>query len=191
MAEEKKQINTVANGIKKYLVTQLIDPSVNWMSIKWLDKLAFIQKTPKTAVKKRVIWSKEIPYVEIDFVERALNFISNFQWWYTIQDKGIEQGKDSKGRTYYEAWVQMQCYIILDWNRIEKWSFGAWKSYENIATSKFDTFKSAESNAIKNFALTLGIGWDKRWEENQSIAQFREDSYNEWELVSSFTPVTK
>jgi hypothetical protein len=184
-------MNTVANGIKKYLVTQLIDPSVNWMSIKWLDKLAFIQKTPKTAVKKRVIWSKEIPYVEIDFVERALNFISNFQWWYTIQDKGIEQWKDSKGRTYYEAWVQMQCYIILDWNRIEKWSFGAWKSYENIATSKFDTFKSAESNAIKNFALTLGIGWDKRWEENQSIAQFREDSYNEWELVSSFTPVTK
>lgn len=191
MVEEKKQMNTVANGIKKYLVTQLIDPSVNWMSIKGLDKLAFIQKTPKTAVKKRTIGNKEIPYVEIDFVERALNFISNFQWWYTIQDKGIEQGKDSKGRTYYEAWVQMQCYIILDWNRIEKGSFGAWKSYENIATSKFDTFKSAESNAIKNFALTLGIGWDKRWEENQSIAQFREDSYNEWELVSSFTPVTK
>ena len=191
MVEEKKQMNTVANGIKKYLVTQLIDPSVNWMSIKWLDKLAFIQKTPKTAVKKRTIGNKEIPYVEIDFVERALNFISNFQWWYTIQDKGIEQWKDSKGRTYYEAWVQMQCYIILDWNRIEKGSFWAWKSYENIATSKFDTFKSAESNAIKNFALTLWIGWDKRWEENNSIAQFREDSYNEWELVSSFTPVTK
>ena len=191
MVEEKKQMNTVANGIKKYLVTQLIDPSVNWMSIRGLDKLAFIQKTPKTAVKKRVISWKEIPYVEIDFVERALNFISNFQWWYTIQDKGIEEWKDAKGRTYYEAWVQMQCYIILDWNRIEKWSFWAWKSYENIATSKFDTFKSAESNAIKNFALTLGIGWDKRWEENQSISQFREDSYNEWELVSSFTPVTK
>ena len=191
MVEEKKQMNTVANGIKKYLVTQLIDPSVNWMSIRGLDKLAFIQKTPKTAVKKRVISWKEIPYVEIDFVERALNFISNFQWWYTIQDKGIEEWKDAKWRTYYEAWVQMQCYIILDWNRIEKWSFWAWKSYENIATSKFDTFKSAESNAIKNFALTLGIGWDKRWEENQSISQFREDSYNEWELVSSFTPVTK
>ena len=30
MVEEKKQMNTVANGIKKYLVTQLIDPSVNW-----------------------------------------------------------------------------------------------------------------------------------------------------------------
>ena len=35
MAEEKKAINPVANGIKKYLVTQLIDPSVNWMTIKW------------------------------------------------------------------------------------------------------------------------------------------------------------
>ena len=188
---EKKEMNPVANGIKKYLVTQLIDPSVDWMSIKWLDKLAFIQKTPKTAIKKRMISNKEIPYVEIDFVERALNFISNFQWGYTIQDKGMTEWKDSKGRTYYEAWVQMQCYIVLDGNRIEKWSFGAWKSYENIATSKYDTFKSAESNAIKNFALTLGIGWDKRWEENNAISQFREDSYNEWELISSFTPVTK
>jgi hypothetical protein len=161
------------------------------MDIKGLDKLAFIQKTPKTAIKKRVISWKEIPYVEIDFVERALNFISNFQWWYTIQDKWISESKDAKGRTYYEAWVQMQCYIVLDWNRIEKWSFGAWKSYENIATSKYDTFKSAESNAIKNFALTLGIGWDKRWEENQGISQFREDHYNEGELVSSFTPISK
>ena len=188
---ESKEMNPVANGIKKYLVTQLIDPSVNWMDIKWLDKLAFIQKTPKTAVKKRVISWKEIPYVEIDFVERALNFISNFQWWYTIQDKWLSEWKDSKGRTYYEAWVQMQCYIVLDWVKIEKGSFGAWKSYENIATSKFDTFKSAESNAIKNFALTLGIGWDKRWEENNAIGQFREENYNEWKLVENFTPVTK
>ena len=188
---DKKEMNPVANGIKKYLVTQLIDPTVNWMDIKGLDKLAFIQKTPKTAVKKRTISNKEIPYVEIDFVERALNFISNFQWWYTIQDKWISEGKDAKGRTYYEAWVQMQCYVVLDWNRIEKGSFGAWKSYENVATSKYDTFKSAESNAIKNFALTLGIGWDKRWEENNAISQFREDHFNEGELVSSFTPVTK
>jgi hypothetical protein len=77
---ESKELNPVANGIKKYLVTQLIDPSVDWMSLKGLDKLAFIQKTPKSAVKKRMISNKEIPYVEIDFVERALNFISNFQW---------------------------------------------------------------------------------------------------------------
>ena len=188
---EKKEISPVANGIKKYLVTQLIDPTVDWMSLKGLDKLAFIQKTPQSAVKKRNIAGKEIPYVEIDFVERALNFISNFQWWYTIQDKGIEVAKDSKGRTYYEAWVQMQCYIILDGQKIEKGSFGAWKSYENIATSKFDTYKSAESNAIKNFALTLGIGWDKRWEENNAISKFREDTYNEVELVSSFTPLSK
>ena len=71
MTEEKK-LNPVANGIKKYLVTQLIDPTVNWMDIKGLDKLAFIQKTPKTAVKKRMISNKEIPYVEIDFVEKAV-----------------------------------------------------------------------------------------------------------------------
>lgn len=188
---DKKEMNPIANGIKKYLVTQLIDPSVNWMDLKGLDKLAFIQKTPKTAVKKRNIAWKEIPFVEIDFVERALNFISNFDWWYKIEDKWIEQWKDSKWRTYYEAWVQMQCYIVLDWKRIEKGSFGAWKSYENIATSKFDTFKSAESNAIKNFALTLGIGWDKRWEENNAISKFREESYNEENLLSNFTPLSK
>lgn len=183
---ETTEMNPMAKGIKKYLVTQLIDPSVSWMDLHWLEKLAFIQKTPKTAIKTRTINKKEIPYVEIDFVERALNFISNFNWWYTIQDKWMTEGKDEKGRTYYEARVQMQCYIVLDWVRIEKGSFWAWKSYQNIAVSKRDTYKSAESNAIKNFALTLGIGADKRREENEKISQFREESYNEEELISSF-----
>lgn len=186
MTEEKKEMNPVAKGIKKYLVTQIIDPTEDWMGIKWLHKLAFIQKTPKTAIKTRKIQNKEIPYVEIDFVERALNFISNFNWWYIIQDKGMSEAKDEKGRTYYEARVQMQCYIVLDWVRIEKGSFWAWKSYQNIAVSKWDTYKSAESNAIKNFALTLGIGWDKRREENDKISQFREESFDEDALISSF-----
>ena len=183
---ETKEMNPMAKGIKKYLVTQLIDPSVSWMELHWLEKLAFIQKTPSSAIKSRKINNKEIPYVEIDFVERALNFISNFNWWYTIQDKGMTEGKDEKWRTYYEARVQMQCYIVLDWVRIEKGSFGAWKSYQNIAVSKRDTYKSAESNAIKNFALTLWIWADKRWEENEKISQFREESYNEEELIASF-----
>lgn len=184
---ENKEINPMAKGIKKYLVTQLIDPSVSWMDLHWLEKLAFIQKTPNTAIKTRVIQNKEIPYVEIDYVERALNFISNFNWWYTIQDKGMTEDKDAKGRVYYEARVQMQCYIVLDWVRIEKGSFWAWKSYQNIAVSKRDTYKAAESNAIKNFALTLGIGWDKRREENEKISQFREEEFNEEKLVSGFT----
>ena len=183
---ETKEMNPMAKGIKKYLVTQLIDPSVSWMELHWLEKLAFIQKTPSSAIKSRKINNKEIPYVEIDFVERALNFISNFNWWYTIQDKGMTEAKDDKGRTYYEARVQMQCYIVLDWVRIEKGSFGAWKSYQNIAVSKRDTYKSAESNAIKNFALTLWIWADKRWEENDKISQFREESFNEEELIASF-----
>lgn len=183
---ETKEMNPMAKGIKKYLVTQLIDPSVSWMDLHGLEKLAFIQKTPSSAIKSRKINNKEIPYVEIDFVERALNFISNFNWWYTIQDKWMTEGKDEKGRTYYEARVQMQCYIVLDWVRIEKGSFGAWKSYQNIAVSKRDTYKSAESNAIKNFALTLWIWADKRREENEKISQFREESYNEEELIASF-----
>ncbi len=183
---ETTEMNPMAKGIKKYLVTQLIDPSVSWMDLHGLEKLAFIQKTPKTAIKTRKINKKEIPYVEIDFVERALNFISNFNWWYTIQDKGMTEAKDDEWRTYYEARVQMQCYIVLDGVRIEKGSFGAWKSYKNIAVSKWDTYKSAESNAIKNFALTLWIGWDKRWEENDKISQFREESFNEEELIASF-----
>ena len=77
---ETTEMNPMAKGIKKYLVTQLIDPTVSWMDLHGLEKLAFIQKTPKTAIKTRKIKNKEIPYVEIDFVERALNFISNFNW---------------------------------------------------------------------------------------------------------------
>jgi len=46
-----------------------------------------LQKTPDKVVKTRTIQNKSIPYVEIDYVERALNFISNFDWGYTIIDK--------------------------------------------------------------------------------------------------------
>ena len=57
--------------------------------------------------------------------------------------------------------------------------------------SKRDTYKSAESNAIKNFALTLWIWADKRREENEKISQFREESYNEEELIASFNSSTE
>jgi hypothetical protein len=39
--------------------------------------------------------------------------------------------------------------------------------------------------------LTLGIGADKRREENEKISQFREESYNEEELIASFNSSTE
>jgi len=176
-----------SKAIKKYLVTQIIDTDYNRLEIKWLEKLSYIQKTPKSSIKTRTIQWKAIPYVEIDFVERALNFISNFQRGYTIIDKWIEESNTEKDKTIYEARVQIQCYIILDWNKIEKWSFGSRKQYKNIATNKFDVFKSAESNAIKNFALTLWIWADKKREENEAIKKFRDENYSEEEAINWFT----
>ena len=63
--------------VKKYLITQIIDPKSDWTKVEWITKLSFLQKTPDTVVKKRNVWWSEIPYVEIDYVERALNFVWN------------------------------------------------------------------------------------------------------------------
>lgn len=172
-------------NIKKYLVTQIIDPSFDWTKINWIQKLSYLQKTPDKVVKTRTIQNKSIPYVEIDYVERALNFISNFDWGYTIIDKWLEE-TIVKDKEVYEARVQLQCYVVIDWKRIEKWSFWAWKQYKNPATSKFDVYKSAESNAIKNFALTIWIWSDKKRSENQAINKFRDENYNEEEIVKWF-----
>lgn len=175
--------------IKRYLVTQIIDPNFDWTKINWIQKLSYLQKTPDRVVKTRTIQNKSIPYVEIDYVERALNFISNFDWWYEIVDKWVDTYMENTSKwekEVYDARVQLKCYVVIDWKKIEKWSFWAWKSYKNIATSKFDVYKSAESNAIKNFALTIWIWSDKKRSENQAINKFRDENYNEEEIVKWF-----
>ena len=67
--------------------------------------------------------------------------------------------------------VQCEFWIELDGRKITRPAIGAWTAYDNPATTKFDVYKSAYANAIKNFAKSFGIGADVQEEQNDAISQ--------------------
>lgn len=170
--EETKTINKrVVNG---YTIGNVL-PSEQVLAVSSTIKLMYLQITPDRAIKKRKVGSTEIPYVEISYVERALNFVSNFRRGCEVTDKGIQEYKNDKGKEICEAWVQCNFYIELDWCKIERSAFGSWVSYANPAVSKFAVYQSALSIATKAFADTLGIGSDRKDIENDALKRARED----------------
>jgi len=176
---------------EKYTSAVVLPTTDDRTKTAWTVKLSMLQITPPKMIKSRMIWKQKIPYVSIDYVERALNFVSNFQRGIKITDKWFESSPTSKS-VKYQAWVQCDCYIVLDWNRIERSCFGAWTMYENPATSKFNVYEAAKSQATKSFADTLGIWSDAMRSENQAIQKARNeiietdlDEATEW-----FTSVT-
>jgi len=152
-------------------------------------KLSFLQLTPKNRIKTRIVGGKSIPYMPIAYYERALNLVSNFKWGGEITYRGdiietIEQKKDKKtGKEYttkkFEAMITCNMWIDLDGYKIERPTIGAWTSYENPATTRFDVYKSAYANAIKNFAKSFGIGADVQEEQNDAISEERVNAQKE------------
>lgn len=175
--------------------TALVLPADNqWLAIPWTIKLSMLQITPDKVVKKRKVWNTTVPYVSIDYIERALNFVSNFQRGIRIVDKWIKQYTKTtnawKELQVFDAWVQCDCYIVLGGNRIDRSCFGAWQMYENPAISDYSVYESAKSMATKSFADTLGIGSDKIWVENQAIEKARDallkESYSDNDVLEWF-----
>lgn len=187
--EETKSINKrVVNG---YTIGNVL-PKLDILSLPSVEKLMYMQITPDRAIKTRKIWSTEVPYVEIGYVERALNFVSNFNRGCKIVDKGIVEYTNTKGKDICEAWVQCDFYVVMDGTKIERSTFWSWVSYANPAVSKFAVYQSALSIATKAFADTLGIGSDKKDVENAGIKKAREElqeatlgEVTEWFTTSS------
>lgn len=171
--------------VSKYTLGNIL-PSNNWQSVSSVDKLVYLQVTPIKAIKTRSIAGTIVPYVSIDYVERCLNFISNFNRGIEIQDKWMVENTTTtnKGKetVMYDAWVQAKCYIVLDWVRIERTVFWSWTAYENKAVSRFSVYEGAKSIATKSFADTFGIWSDKKDEENSKIREARE-TIQAWRLV--------
>ena len=152
-------------------------PSSEVLDLDATKKLILLQRTPEKAVKERTIWNTTVKYVEVWYVERALNFVSNFQRWQEVVDKGfVEYMADSKKwpRKVYEARVQADFYIILWDRKIERTCFGSWQSFDNPAVSKYSIYSSALSIATKAFGDTLGIGSDKKDIENASLQKAKD-----------------
>ena len=109
-------------------------------------------------------------YVPIGYIERCLNFVSNFDRGCKVQREGIKQVKrkvkDKKSGGWkdvdaYDAWVLADFYIRLDGHRIERSCYWSRVMYSNPATSDYNALEAARSIATKSFADTLGIASDK------------------------------
>jgi len=167
-------IRKVVNG---YTIGNIL-PKEDVLRLPAETKLIYLQRTPEKAVKQRKVGNTMVNYVEVAYVERALNFVSNFQRWSNVRDKWfIEYMAATKSwpTPAYEAWVLVDFYIVLWDKRIERACFGSWRAFENPAVSRYSVFSSALSIATKAFGDTLGIGSDKKDIENASLQKAREE----------------
>jgi len=170
-------------------------------------RLAVLQVTHKDFRKERFIWWEKVWYIEIDYVKRALNFISNFNWWlieivdkqfteseYQKKDKYKKPLVDRNGKAViwkkYDCFVECKFFIKLWWEEITKTVFWTANVYWNIALSKFEAYKIARSNAIKVFAWEFGIWTDvnkneeeRLWMQNRQVELLKAFEIEEWEVV--------
>lgn len=186
--ENKEEYKKIKQKVQKYTTWMVLPNTSDWLNIPWSVKLSMIQVTPSSAVKTRKVWSQDVPYVSVGYVERALNFVTSFQWWIKVIDKWLNEISIKEGKKKYDAWVQCDCYAVLDWVRIERSVFWSWVMYDNPAVSSFAVYEAARSQATKSFADTLWIGSDKIWSENEKIEKAREiiEAENIDDLVSNF-----
>lgn len=162
----------------KYTVWAIL-PAMDRQSIDPYTKISALQITPKKAIKKRKVWRVEVPYVTIWYVERALNFVSNFNRGIKVVDKWMtEYERETKNwpKIYYDARVQADCYIVLWDTRIERTVFWVRPMVESNAISIYSCYEAARSQATKSFADTLGIWSDAIMQEDQKLQQAREEA---------------
>ena len=173
--EKKQEIVKLKKEVNSYLQKAILSPTNNFSSVSVEQKLSFLQFTPKWAVKSRAVWKDKswnnvyAPYVEIKYVEKALNFLSNFNWGSKKIGEQFVEWKTMKWKAKYEASVDYDFYLVLWDTRIEKAITWTAMTYENPATSKFEVIKNARANAIKLFAREFGIWADKDNEYQQII----------------------
>jgi hypothetical protein len=169
----------------------MILPNSELMLLSWIEKLKICQITSKKAIKKWPHWY----YVPIGYIERCLNFVSNFDRWLKVQREWIECNEvtTKKGKTkVYDAWVIADFYIVLDGKRIERSCYGTRQMYQNPSISNFVVLEAARSIATKSFADTLWIASDRISKEQDELREKREseviESENIDDLTTNFTP---
>ena len=163
---------------------KLVWPEWEIQSLHPKDKLLLCWVTPETVMKDWPVKvkdpknpDKKIPlkYVPVWYIERCLNFVSNFQRWCDVLREWITSysyAKDWETKTVYDAWCLVRFYIILWDQKIERSCYWSWKSYDNPASSRFNVYEASRSIATKAFADTLWIASDKlSWE----FAHLRDD----------------
>lgn len=178
--ENRKILLTYTNG--------MILPPKNLLDLSANDKLIMCQITDNKVIKKWPIGN----YVPVGYIERCLNFVSNFNRGCKVQREGINSYKNEKWKEIHDARCLADFYIVMDWVRIERSCYGTRQMYWNPAISNFAVLEAARSIATKSFADTLGIASDKLSKEFDDLRKIKEsDNINMDEVTKGFTPITK
>lgn len=147
--EQRKDLLAYTNG--------MVLPKKDLLNLSAQQKLIICQITPEKAIKKWPVW----PYVPIWYVERCLNFVSNFNRWLKVQREWVKTYENKNWKTIHDARVLADFYIVMDGTRVERSCYGTRQMYWNNAVSDFAVLEAARSIATKSFADTLGIASDK------------------------------
>lgn len=187
----KPKRDELRQQLAKYTIWMVLPPK-SIMDMSDLQKLVLVQRTPDKAIKKWPIWL----YVPISYIERCLNFVSNFNRWCKVQREGINQSMVKKydKNTWlekdielYEARCLADFYIVIDWKRIERSCYWSWQWFQNPKANRFNVFESARSIATKSFADTLWIASDKLSKEFDAIREKVENDIDIDDATNGFT----
>lgn len=150
-------------------------------------KLTLLQTTPKIFIRTREINAGgkkvQLPYIDHQYAEKALNFVFNFNISCEIMEQSLEtkQEKFKKYDSYTQKWgeglrtvysaratVRFKFFDERTQREIVRDVVSGHKGYENPATTESDTLKSAVSKAWTVVARTFGIGADISQKENEA-----------------------
>lgn len=145
----------------------MVLPGDELMKLPGLTKLQICQITPAKALMK---WPHG-QYVPVGYIERCLNFISNFDRWCQVQREHYEQTLSKGWKIVHQARVVADFYIVIDWTKIERSCYGSRQMYDNPAVSKFAVIEAARSIATKSFADTLWVASDKLSKELDEVRE--------------------
>ena len=165
----------------------MVLPNEELMNLPWKTKLMISQITPEKVLKKWPLWV----YVPIGYIERCLNFVSNFDWGLKVQREFVKSYENKNWKTIHDARCLADFYIVIDWKRIERSCYWTRQMYWNPAVSDFAVLESARSIATKSFADTLGIESDNLSKEFDDLRKQREKEVIDSEVLDGFTTNTK
>ena len=168
---------------KELLSAYMRDNTIaDFTTIPFSTKLSLLQKTPPSFIKYRELKTKgggvKIPYVTHTFAEKALNFVFNFEVSNRLISNNVSEVVKGNGKKCFEASCLMEfTFRTPEGKEITRTACGTHAAYENIATTKEDSLKSAMSKAWTVVARTFGIGADLNEKEEaayRSVEQYQE-----------------
>lgn len=170
MEDKKNSIKVKREELLAY-TNGMVLPSKDLMDLDAVTKLIMCQITPPKVIKKWPLWQ----YVPVWYIERCLNFVSNFERGLKVQREWVKSYENKNSKTIHDARVLADFYIVLDWKRIERSCYWSWQMYANPAVSDFVVLESARSIATKSFADTLWIASDKLSKEFDELRKQKEE----------------